>query len=112
MKTPDLGSVVLYAPLSDEPSQSFVAAAGNPVGEAVIQPAPSAGGFRAATVIGASGDDEAGHVALLVYKQPGDPYRDGADALMQRLGDVPYSEHGAPGTWTYPDQVDDVPQTA
>ena len=111
MKTPNLGAVVLYAPLSDEPSQSFVAAAGNPVGEAVIQSAPSADGFRAATVVGVT-DDEAGRVALLVYKQPGDPYRDSADAVIQRLGDVPYSEQGTPGTWTYADQPDDADQTA
>ena len=103
MKTPTLGSVVLYAPLSDEPSQAFVAATSNPVGEAVIQSVPAAGDFRAATVVGVTDD---GRVTLLVYKQPGDPYREGADAVIQRLGDVPYSDHGAPGTWTYPDQPD------
>ena len=112
MKSPHLGAVVLYAVLSDEPAQSFVAATGQPVGEAVIQPTPYPGGFRAATVVGVVGDGKAGRVALLVYKQPGDPFRGDADAVMQRLGDVPYSEHGAPGTWTYDDHAPSAKKAA
>ena len=98
---PSLGQSVLYVPLTSEPAQSFVAATSQPVGEAVVQPVPYPQGFRAATVVGFVGQPAQRRVALLVYKQPGDPFRDGADALVQRLGDVPYSEHGTPGTWTH-----------
>ena len=112
MKSPKLGAVVLYAVLSDEPAQSFVAATGRPVGEAVIPPTPYPGGFRAATVVGVAGNGESGRLALLVYKQPGDPFRSDADATTQRLGDVPYSEDGAPGTWTYDDDAFATPQAA
>ena len=101
MKSPHLGTIVLYAVLADEPAQSFVAAAGLPAGEAVIRPTPSPGGFRAATVVGLAGNGEAGRLTLLVCKQPGDPFRGDADATTQRLADVPYSADGAPGTWTY-----------
>ena len=98
---PSLGQSVLYVPLASEPAQSFVAAAGQPVGEAVVQPVPYPQGFRAATVVGIVGQPAQRRVALLVYKQPGDPFRGDEDAFMQRLGDVPYSEHGVPGTWTH-----------
>ena len=45
------------------------------------------------------GDGSTKRAALIVYKQPGDPFAspDGADSLMQRLGDVPYSPLGIPG---------------
>ena len=98
---PSLGQSVLYVPLASEPAQSFVAAASQPAGEAIVQPVPYPQGFRAATVVGHVGRPAERRVALLVYKQPGDPFRGDGDALVQRLGDVPYSEHGAPGTWTH-----------
>ena len=104
MKAPKLGTCVLFAVLTDEPAQSFRASASGPLGEAVIQPTPYPGGFRAATVVGVVGDGKDGRVSLLVYKQPGDPFRGDADAQVQRLGDVPYSKDGAPGTWTYDDR--------
>ena len=112
MKTPKLGAVVLFAVLSNEPAQSFQAATGGPVGDAVIQPTSYPGGFRAATVVGVVGDGKAGRVALLVYKQPGDPYREDADAHMQRLGDVPYSAKGIPGTWLYEEDADALAEAA
>ncbi len=102
MKTPKLGQTVLFAVLSDEPSQTFVSAAGGPVGEAVIAPTPYPGGFRAATVVGV-GD---GTASLLVYKQPGDPYRDSGDANTQRLGNVPYSAKGVPGTFLFEEDAE------
>ncbi len=99
---PTLGQIVLYVPLANEPAQSFVAAAGGHlVGEAVVQPVPHPQGFRAATVVGFAGEPSEHRVALLVYKQPGDPFRGDGDAFMQPLGDVPYSAHGVPGTWTH-----------
>ena len=97
---PSLGQSVLYVPLVSEPAQSFVAA-GQPVGEAVAQPVPYPQGFRAATVVGFAGRPVERRVALLVYKQPGDPFRGGEDTFAQRLADVPYSERGVPGTWTH-----------
>ena len=98
---PSLGQSVLYVPLASEPAQSFVAATNQPVGEAVVQPVPYPQGFRAATVVGIAGQPVERRVSLLVYKQPGDPFRGDGDAFMQRLNDVPYSEHGVPGTWTH-----------
>lgn len=104
---PTLGQIVLYVPLANEPAQSFVAAAaGHPVGEAVVQPAPYPHGFRAATVVGFVGQPAERRAALLVYKQPGDPFRGDGDTFVQRLGDVPFSAQGIPGTWTHvPDAV-------
>ena len=98
---PSLGQSVLYIPLVSEPAQSFVAAASQPVGEAIVSPVPYPQGFRAATVVGFTGQPAERRVALLVYKQPGDPFRGDADAFTQRLADVPYSERGVPGTWTH-----------
>ena len=89
-------------PLAREPAQSFVAAAaGQSVGEAVVPPVSYPQGFRAATVVGLTGQPAERRVALLVYKQPGDPFRGDTDAFTQRLADVPSSERGAPGTWTH-----------
>ena len=99
---PSLGQSVLYVPLVSEPAQSFVAAAaGRPVGEAIVSPVPYPQGFRAATVVGFAGQPAERRVALLVYKQPGDPFRGNEDTFVQRLGDVPFSERGVPGTWTH-----------
>ncbi len=99
---PTLGQTVLYVPLASEPAHAFVAAGGgHSIGEAVVQPVPYPQGFRAATVVGFAGEPSERRVALLVYKQPGDPFRGDGDAFMQRLGDVPYSAHGVPGTWMH-----------
>ncbi len=100
---PTLGQTVLYVPLANEPAQSFVAAAatGQPVGEAVVRSVTYPHGYRAATVVGFVGQPAERRVALLVYKQPGDPSRGNDDTFMQRLGDVPYSAHGVPGTWMH-----------
>ncbi len=98
---PNLGQTVLYVPLASEPAQSFVAAAGSPVGEAVVQSVPYPQGYRVATVVGFAGRPAERRVALLIYKQPGDPFRGDADVFLQRLNDVPYSAHGVPGTWTH-----------
>ncbi len=102
MKTPKLGQIVLFAVLSNEASQSFVSAAGGPVGEAVVAPMPGVGGFRAATVVSVGKDS----ASLLVYKQPGDPYRDNGDANTQRLGDVPYNAKGVPGTFLFEEDAE------
>lgn len=98
--SPTLGQTVFYLPLASEGTQSFaVASATQPTGEAIAQPTPVyPAGFRAATVIGHGGEHRA---TLLVYKQPGDPFRGESDALAQRLADVPYSPAGIPGTWMY-----------
>ena len=110
---PTLGQTVLYVPLASGPAQSFVAAATNapPVGEAVVPPTAYPQGYRAATVVGFAGQPAERRVALLVYKQPGDPFRGDGDAFMQRLGDVPYSADGVPGTWTHAHDAARSPET-